>query len=74
MPFSIKEVSAAETLVRAKYPHLTTARTDYDFGLSVANIASGKAIILFRPGRPEIGQSEIFSTPDNVAAALEMIA
>lgn len=62
MSYFIKDVDAAEALVRELRPETIISRGDYDWSLSIRDKHSNSAFILFRPKREDIGQSEIVST------------
>jgi hypothetical protein len=63
MSYSIKDVDAAEALVREIRPETLIQRGDYDWSLSIADKElTSPGFILFQPERGDIGQREI-STP-----------
>lgn len=66
MSYSIKDVDAAEKIIRAERPDLVISRGDYDWSLSVASKPQGHGVILFQPEREENGQREISSTLEEV--------
>lgn len=61
MPYSLKDVDAAEALVLAIRPETLVERGDFDWSLSVRDKDSTYAVILFQPrfeGQPEIKSTE----------------
>lgn len=63
MSYSLKDVDAAEALIRSEHPDAIIERGDYDWSLSVADKDwQSPGIILFQPRRDDIGQPEIKSS------------
>lgn len=68
MPYSLKDVDAAEAHIRANRPETAIDRGDFGWALSVADVPGKKAFILFRPEREN--QSEISATPQDIDQVL----
>lgn len=71
--YTLDQVDRAERMIRTAVPGALFDRGDYGFTLAVANAARTKAFIVFRPGRDDIGQTEVISddvTIDSIIARL----
>jgi len=74
MTYSLKDVNAAEALVRKIRPNTIIQRGDYDWSLAIADKElTTSAIILFQPEREDIGQTEIKSSPETIRNACFML-
>lgn len=67
MAYSLRDVDAAEALVRETRPETIIERGDYDWSLRIADKEwQSPGVILFQPRRDDIGQCEIRSSPEQI--------
>lgn len=71
--YYLGHVEQAEKRIREAVPDAIIARTDYHFGLSVANAARTKGFIVFQPPRDDIGQREIKSSFADIEQVIKVL-
>jgi hypothetical protein len=68
--YVLGDVSAARIRIREAIPEAQFEETDYGFGLSVTGPGMKYALVVFQPGRDDIGQPEIIGDVGRIIEAL----
>lgn len=69
--FTINDVEVARRRIVEAVPDAEFDHSDYGFGLGVRRPDAMVAYIVFRPGRSDIGQTQVIADVDKIIEALQ---